>query len=334
MVTRQQNFIIAKVKNSYRTLASIHKQYLDGTDVLQRCIRILSILSAARNRVPILQELRAASIRKSCSWTQSSEFQAFPFIATCLIIRTSYDPNAAYSERVRPMRFADTLEQVDNDEGITVIDISNPERLKHCFAFITNPIKSLDASTYLWRTVRKQGGKVDYRVEDDEWIETELKGQRNGEVLQLSKARLMDWHKKIRKRIRKNLVVKRLGDFDPISTASLQLWAGIGPERVERWEAEPDTDDYFLHDRDGDLSSEDSVAEVEKAVEGLLSQREMMILWRTLPGGNVKIRRRMKIVVEETTKTLTAMAMAMLKVTTKATMTVLSVMGEGESFRR
>ena len=148
MGQRHQLFVIAKVFRRYRTLAALHNQWLYGERPLERCLRLLAILQTKSNRIPITQELRAAREKPEEFWTGDAIVQAFPFIATCLTVGSSFEPDVGYSARVHPMAFNTTLDQVDNNDGITVIDISNLDRFRYCFAF-PDKRRPLSASAYL-----------------------------------------------------------------------------------------------------------------------------------------------------------------------------------------
>lgn len=153
MGARHQLFIIAKVGPKYRSLAAVHHQVLTGEGPLQRCLRVLRILNTPANRTPILQELRAATGRKEDDefWaTASKDFHPFPFLATCLTVGSSFDPKEGYQNRVHPLAFNVSLRDIDNNEGITVIDVTDPEHLGYCFTMLDGGVKPLPAATYLW----------------------------------------------------------------------------------------------------------------------------------------------------------------------------------------
>ncbi|KAG7007524.1 hypothetical protein G7Y79_00009g026330 [Physcia stellaris] len=135
MGQRHQIFIIARIGTLYRTLAALHCQWLFGIGPLERCLHLLSVLSTPRNRIPLLQELRAAHVYGDRLWTaEDPPFQPFPFIATCLTVGGSFEPEVGYQQRVRPLSFNTGLEDIDNDDGITVVDVSDPYHLAYCFA--------------------------------------------------------------------------------------------------------------------------------------------------------------------------------------------------------
>lgn len=150
-----------------------------GDQPLQRCLRVLKVVKAAEHRVPILHEIRAAREYGDDLWSRSDIFQPFPFIATCLLLGCSFDPNAAYQDRVHHERFNTPLYKLNNDDGITIVDVSNPEQPKYCFAFLPGQFGLEDdlsdpllPSKYLSRYIRPRGHVSRYAVDldDDDWM--------------------------------------------------------------------------------------------------------------------------------------------------------------------
>ncbi|KAL8791509.1 MAG: hypothetical protein Q9213_000126 [Squamulea squamosa] len=158
MGQRHQLFVIAKIRNRFRTLAVVHHQWLYEVGPLERCIRLTQIFQAESNRSAIEQELRAAREKDGGFWA-TKESQPFPCIATCLLVGSSFDPDKGYQRRVHLLAFNTTLDQIDNNDGITIIDISDP--------FNVNGLKPQSASAYLWRYLKHD--EDDYNDEDDEW---------------------------------------------------------------------------------------------------------------------------------------------------------------------
>ena len=155
MGQRHQLFVIAKVRNRYRGLAAVHNQWLYGGGALQRCYRLLNILQAKENRVPIAQELRGAREQPDAFWSGNDNFQPFPFVATCLTVGSSFDPDVGYQARVHPLAFNTSLDEVDNNDGVTVVDISDADHLGYCFAFLERR-QPLKASAYLSQYVKAE----------------------------------------------------------------------------------------------------------------------------------------------------------------------------------
>ncbi|KAL8724571.1 MAG: hypothetical protein Q9166_007881 [cf. Caloplaca sp. 2 TL-2023] len=109
-------------------------QWLYEAGPLKRCLRLIQIFHTESNRIPIKQELRAAREKTAEFWA-SKNFQPFPFIATSLLVGSSFDPNEGYQRRVHPLAFNTTFDEIDNNDGIAIVDISEPESIKYCCAF-------------------------------------------------------------------------------------------------------------------------------------------------------------------------------------------------------
>lgn len=62
----------------------------------------------------------------------------FPFISTALIIGGSFDPAKGHHQRVHPEPFNLPIDGGDNNEGVTVIDTTEPSRLRYCFMCFKN----------------------------------------------------------------------------------------------------------------------------------------------------------------------------------------------------
>ncbi|RFU25783.1 hypothetical protein B7463_g10555, partial [Scytalidium lignicola] len=142
MGQRHQLFVIAKVGAHYRSLAAVHHQWLYGLAALQRCLRLLNIFSDETNRIALQQELNFAfdyfcnkepppTERPKLLWEGLSLKPCpFPFITTCLMIGSSYDDANIDPAGVSEEPFGMGYDQGDNNDGITVLDItdlSSPE---------------------------------------------------------------------------------------------------------------------------------------------------------------------------------------------------------------
>ena len=150
MGARPQIFVIARINQRYRCLAALHHHWLSGEAVTARCLALLKIFQAEANRYAIQQELGAAKSYPAKAWDSGEktfchlpvecgqDVAPFPFIATCLVIGASFDPGEGYQTRVHPLSRDISLEHVDNDYGITVIDISDPKQLRYCFASLVD----------------------------------------------------------------------------------------------------------------------------------------------------------------------------------------------------
>ncbi|KAI4266961.1 MAG: hypothetical protein L6R38_008455 [Xanthoria sp. 2 TBL-2021] len=136
MGQRHQLFVIARIKGRYRQLCAIHHQWLYGHTALRRCRDTLNILGNTTNRIPIQQELIAASKKDDDFWLVGDDDKnghvPFPFIMTCLIIGSSFNVDGYY-HGVLVERFYMAYDEGDNNNGITVFDISEPDNVRYCF---------------------------------------------------------------------------------------------------------------------------------------------------------------------------------------------------------
>ncbi len=171
MGQRHQLFVIAKIKNRYRGLAAVHHQWLYGngplkgtsvhltsliyvqsyltppqslgnlSDISQACINLIKIFSAPGNRKLLTHELNHAATLTEEVWGRASnsvptkEDTPFPFVLTCLAIGASFsmDPGRASNTLIHPEDFNLRCDRGDNNDGITVLDISDPANVRHCF---------------------------------------------------------------------------------------------------------------------------------------------------------------------------------------------------------
>ena len=124
MGQRHQLFVIARVNGRYRTLCVIHHQWLYGQTALKRCLGTLRIFADPANRIPLQQELIAAQRHDEDFWSNPKTLSSdetthapFPFIATCLIIGASFDPNDGYQHNVSIEPFSMAYDEGDNNNG-------------------------------------------------------------------------------------------------------------------------------------------------------------------------------------------------------------------------
>jgi hypothetical protein len=162
MGQRHQLFVIAKIANRYRGLAAFHHQWLYGALALERCLRIITIFSAPANRLPIQQELTAARRFDEEFWTKQRSWEdfevPFPFITTCLLLGASFDVKAVYNDRLTLEPFNMPFNGGDNNDGITVIDITDLTHVRYCFVFWRD-----------WRSEWEAEEEEEGEEEDTEW---------------------------------------------------------------------------------------------------------------------------------------------------------------------
>ncbi|CAG9949916.1 unnamed protein product [Clonostachys rosea f. rosea IK726] len=159
MAHSHQTFVIAGVDGLYRPIAALSHPDLSGMRALAQCHRQLQIFSHPSNRIALEAELFSAKTFFK-TWTapdpkrlSSSGYDLrspFSFISTCLTVgslhRTDGHPPAAIHE----LPFSLPFDDYQNGGGIIVIDITNLNKLKYCFAF-TSRLRSrpLSARQYL-----------------------------------------------------------------------------------------------------------------------------------------------------------------------------------------
>lgn len=128
MGQRHQLFVIARISGRYRQLAAIHHQWLYGHTALRRCLDTLKIFGNHSNRLPIEQELIAASKKDDDFWVAPADkyrddknsHVPFPFIMTCFIIGASFSVDSYYhGVTVEPFYMA--FDEGDNNNGMLVL---------------------------------------------------------------------------------------------------------------------------------------------------------------------------------------------------------------------
>lgn len=115
---------------------------------MSTCHRLLRIFSDDANRIPIQQEVAfAAEFFGNASEADVKALVAhnhggavlsavlcpFSFITTWLIVGASYDPVLGSCSSVEEERFGMEYNQGDNNNGITVLDITDLRNVRYCF---------------------------------------------------------------------------------------------------------------------------------------------------------------------------------------------------------
>jgi hypothetical protein len=161
MGQRHQIFVIARINGHYQGLAVVHRQWLSGAAALICCLRLLDIFAATENRIPLEQELTDAQHRdrelwdSTISWTTDLPVP-FPFIMTCLVVGSSLDPETAEVSTAHTQPYNMYFNAGDNNDGITIIDITKLDRIRYCFVHFEQSIAGeplntpLPPSVYLW----------------------------------------------------------------------------------------------------------------------------------------------------------------------------------------
>jgi hypothetical protein len=134
MGQRHQIFVIANINGRYRTLACIHHQWLFGFKAIRRCFQLVEIFRAGVNRMNIRTELERAKKIQWASLPHGDKKAVLPFIATCLVVGAALtDRDMADNIHLLPIDM--TPEQCDNNDGFTIIDITDPSETRYAFFF-------------------------------------------------------------------------------------------------------------------------------------------------------------------------------------------------------
>lgn len=142
MGQRHQLFVIARINGRYRQLCAIHHQWLYGHTALRRCLDLIKIFQHPANRLPLQQELTHASKQNEDFWSPGDTADSyritknsnipFPFVMTCLITGSSFNVDGYYHGiLVEP--FYMKFDEGDNNNGITIFDITDPGNVRYCF---------------------------------------------------------------------------------------------------------------------------------------------------------------------------------------------------------
>ncbi|KAL8868226.1 MAG: hypothetical protein Q9174_005127, partial [Haloplaca sp. 1 TL-2023] len=209
MGQRHQLFIIAKITSRYRTLAAVHRQWLYNKGPVERCLRLIKILGAASNRVPINHEIQAARQKDEAFWTTEA-MHPFPFIGTCLLVGSSFEAEIGYQHRVHSLPFNVTLDEIDNNDGITVIDISDLAEIKYCFMSLDDQ-KPKSASAYVARYQRKPSDDTD--EEDDVEEDHDVKENEVEETEEEEETAVSQWREYVAEAAREGILDLSLPEY-------------------------------------------------------------------------------------------------------------------------
>ena len=146
MGQRHQLYLVAKIARRYRPLAALHNQWLYSASAVARCSRLLQVFQAPENRIPVQQELLAAQSRNEAFWDRKLTYDyrgsdcaeiiaPFPFISTLFTLGSSFDPIRGIHDRVLPLQFNTPFDGGDNNDGVTIIDVTRQDHPRYCFVF-------------------------------------------------------------------------------------------------------------------------------------------------------------------------------------------------------
>ncbi|KAJ0114401.1 hypothetical protein J7T55_010790 [Diaporthe amygdali] len=132
-------YVIAKVNGRYRSLAVLYRHYDNkGEWAVETCHRLIGIFEEPANRSLLLHEIQLASKLPPEKWSANPEYRnerpAFPFIATCLMLGASVEPETGKGYNATHEPFNMPLAAFD--EGCTILDVTDPAAVRYAFAFI------------------------------------------------------------------------------------------------------------------------------------------------------------------------------------------------------
>jgi len=147
MGQRHQYWIIAKINGRYHTIAVVHHQWAYGHEPPRACWRLLQILSHPANKKLVAHELNYAATFTESWWKDLeneinpyediNKLAPFPFTATCLALAAAFDPRpeTSYYHSVSLLYTGINFVQTDNNDGFTMVDVSNLDDIHICFLF-------------------------------------------------------------------------------------------------------------------------------------------------------------------------------------------------------
>ncbi|KAF2652566.1 hypothetical protein K491DRAFT_718793 [Lophiostoma macrostomum CBS 122681] len=137
MGQRHQLFAIAKVGNRYRSLSALHHQWLYGLTALKTCLRLVKVFQDPGNRYLLKLELARAATLDSSVWELETSWHdirpKFPYVLTCMLIGTSVDVETGYSNAATLEPWNMECDGGDNNDGITILDITDLDHVRYCF---------------------------------------------------------------------------------------------------------------------------------------------------------------------------------------------------------
>lgn len=140
-------WVIAKVNGRYRTLAIAVSGNCGDTDAIHGCYRLLQIFGSSRNRTLLSHDLDHAARQDATWWNTHNKENSpsFPFVNTCLYLGATFDsrldpypyvyPASLNNFQLTPMELL-----VRNNNGCTIVDITDLRHLRYCFMFYPSKI--------------------------------------------------------------------------------------------------------------------------------------------------------------------------------------------------
>ncbi|KAF8971382.1 hypothetical protein BDZ97DRAFT_1913870 [Flammula alnicola] len=160
MGQRHQVYIIARVvphgnpdKPNYRCIGALHHQWCYGSLPLKAATRFLTLMKQKDNAEIIREEVRALNGLYGSTMREVPVIPNTPCPFTSFLLSSAWttdlsEPDNMYgSNTMRLPAKVGTLEG-DNNDGITVIDVTDPETPSYCFVFLDER-KPISATQYI-----------------------------------------------------------------------------------------------------------------------------------------------------------------------------------------
>jgi hypothetical protein len=115
-------------------------EWLYGKSAIKTCLNLRKIFQCPANRWALKHELQSAKRIDESYWVKADAYGftdavdiPFPFITTCLAVGSSLRPDEASHAVTHVLSFNMTFDGGDNNNGITVLDITDLELVRYCF---------------------------------------------------------------------------------------------------------------------------------------------------------------------------------------------------------
>ncbi|VUC33955.1 unnamed protein product [Clonostachys rosea] len=180
-----QSFVIAKVDGQYRALAAINNRDLDGICAVAQCHRQLQIFSHPSNRIALEAELISSKtfFRDRIPPDPNRDFRIytnhspFAFISTCLTVGSLHRTDGHPPLAIHPLPYDVPYDLSINGGGIAVIDITDLNKIKYCFVFMSTRYMARSNEGWYPRRIERRFSPLSawqylltYYSEDDKFL--------------------------------------------------------------------------------------------------------------------------------------------------------------------
>ncbi|KAG6876549.1 hypothetical protein C0992_012472 [Termitomyces sp. T32_za158] len=217
MGQRHQAFLIAKIiphgdtDAKYRCVAAMHHQWCFGSLPLHATRRLLTLLKKPEHATIVIEELRTLD-GKYGRWGVSPKMPPIPCPFSSFLMLSAFnfdlgdDPEETYQgSYFDPLNCNMGSSEGDNNDGITVVDITDPRNPAYCFAF---PKRSpLTATQYIrgYYPVPTPGEENDNMLPEEVVLDAVvgLEGERLVTLRMLAEAWPAEYHKRYKRDVEK-----------------------------------------------------------------------------------------------------------------------------------